>query len=108
MRDVNKPADGNGSIRSMFGNVAAKKKETKVNINEDDILADILGEINPTTNGNTSSSADTSSKSKTSVTTNVIKKKTEMAMVKDYIANFSKAVPRKQEIKTESNNDDVS
>lgn len=105
VRDVNKPVEGNASIRSMFGNVVAKKKDTKVNINEDDILADILGEINPEKNDNTISEA--SSKAKATVTTDKMNKKTEMAIVKDYIANFSKAVPRKSEPKNEAS-DDVS
>lgn len=109
LRDVNKPVEGNASIRSMFSN--AKKTETKVKLEEDDILADILGEMNPNdskTNGSTSSAADTSSKHKTMVTSNKMKEKTEMALVKDYIANFSKSVPRKHETKTESTSDDVS
>lgn len=111
LRDVNKPVEGNASIRSMFGNVAAKKKEPKVKLDDDDILAGILGEINPhdsKTNGTTSSAAEASTKSKSSsVSANKIKEKTEMAMVKDYIASFSKVVPRKQEVKTETE-DDVS
>ena len=109
VRDVNKPVEGNASIRSMFGNVVAKKKENKVNINEDDILADILGEINPESNGNSSTSTATTSKSNTSsVAGSKMNKKTEMALVKDYLGSFSKAVPRKQETKSESISDDVS
>lgn len=103
VRDLNKP-DGNASIRSMFGNVVAKKKE-KVNIDEDDILADILGEINPELNASTNKSTD--AKQKTSIVTSKMNEKTEMALVKDYIANFSKAGPRKREPKTEAT-DDVS
>lgn len=106
VRDLNK-ADGNASIRSMFGNVVAKKKEIKVNIDEDDILADILGEINPESNASTNKSTDTSAKPKTSMANSKMNEKTEMALVKDYIANFSKAVPRKKEPKIEAS-DDVS
>lgn len=108
LRDVNKPADGNASIRNMFGNVAGKKKETQVKLDDDDILASILGEIDPNdskSNGNTNV---TESGSKSSVLINKVKEKTEMAMVKDYIANFSKTAPRKKEVKPESTSDDVS
>lgn len=109
VRDVNKPVEGNASIRSMFGNVVGKKKESKVNISEDDILADILGEINPESNGNTSTSTATTSKSNTSsVAASKMTKKTEMALVKDYLGSFSKAVPRRQETKSETISDDVS
>lgn len=112
LRDVNKPAEGNASIRSMFGNASIKKKEIKVKLDEDDILADILGEINPNesnANGSTSATptAGTSGKSsKSSVSDGKLKEKTEMALVKDYIANISK-VTRKSNVKTEVD-DDVS
>lgn len=94
----------------MFGNVVTKKKETKVKLDEDDILAGILDEINPndsTTNGNSSSTetVGVSSKSRTSLSANKMQEKTEMALVKDYIASFSKVVPRKQEVKTEMDDD---
>lgn len=114
LRDVNKPAEGNASIRSMFGNVSAQKKEAKVKLDDDDILADILGEINPNesnANGNGSTmatpTAGTSGRSsKSSVSDSKLKEKTEMAMVKDYIANISK-VTRKSNVKSEVD-DDVS
>lgn len=111
LRDVNKPVEGNASIRSMFGNVVAKK-ETKVKLDEDDILADILGELDPNesnTKASTSSTGETGAKSKTSSTTaGKINEKTEMALVKDYIAKFSKVAPRKQDVKSEAIADDVS
>lgn len=114
LRDVNKPAEGNASIRSMFGNVSVKKKEAKVKLDDDDILADILGEINPNesnSNGHGSTSATpvagTSGRSsKSSVSDSKLKEKTEMALVKDYIANISK-VTRKSNVKSEVD-DDVS
>lgn len=111
MRDVNKPVEGKSSIRSMFGNAVVKKKET-VKLDEDDILAGILDEINPNDtkmNGSASTSNETNGKStkSNSVSANKMKEKTEMAMVKDYIASISKAVPRKPEVKSEIS-DDVS
>lgn len=106
LRDVNKPVDGNSSIRSMFGNVVAKKKETKVNLDDDDILASVLGEIDP--ENSKSNENRTATESKSFVATTNLNKKTEMAMVKDYMANLSKAVPRKKEVKADSTSDDVS
>lgn len=108
---MNKPVEGNASIRSMFGNVVAKKKEPKVKLDDDDILAGILGEIDPNdskVNASGSGVAESSTKPKASIGTHKMKEKTEMAMVKDYIANFSKSVPRKKDVKTESIEDDVS
>lgn len=108
---MNKPVDGNGSIRSMFGNVVAKKKEPKVKLDEDDILAGILDEIDPNDskmNGNASGTAEASGTKSTSLASNKMKEKTEMAMVKDYIANFTKSVPRKKDAVAEANDDDVS
>lgn len=102
LRDINKPVDGNGSIRSLFGNVTATKKE-KVKLEDDDILADILGEIEPNgSNGTASSTKDGTAK----VTQG--KKIDEMALVKEYMANFTKSVQRKPETKKESTSDDVS
>lgn len=114
LRDVNKPAEGSSSIRSMFGNVSVKKKESKVKLDDDDILADILGEINPNeshSNGHGSAAATptagTSGKSsKPTGSDNKLKEKTEMAMVKDYLASISK-VTRKSNVKSEVD-DDVS
>lgn len=113
LRDVNKPAEGNASIRSMFGNVSVKKKEAKVKLDDDDILADILGDLESNANGNDSGmatpTAGTSGKStKSSVSNSKLKEKTEMALVKDYIANISKVVStRKSNVKSEAD-DNVS
>lgn len=109
LRDVNKPVQGNASIRSMFGNVApAKKKEVK--LDDDDILAGILGEIEQPGSSNTSESNKTNaSDAKTGVeqSNKKLTEKTEMALVKEYMANFTKNVQRKSESKTESTSDDV-
>lgn len=113
LRDVNKPVEGKASIMSMFGNASTKKKEAKVKLDDDDILADLLGEINPNesnVNGNSSGTAvaGPSGKlsSKPSVSDSKMKEKTEMALVKDYIASMSKVVPtRKSTVKSEMDDD---
>ncbi|KAH8419158.1 hypothetical protein KR222_006936, partial [Zaprionus bogoriensis] len=44
-RDSDKPAKGKASIRNLFSNAVPKKAEVKNSVKDDDILADILGEI---------------------------------------------------------------
>lgn len=108
---MNKPVEGNASIRSMFGNVSTKKKDTKVKLDNDDLLADILNEINPNESegsGSKNSATEMNSKPKSSVSATKMNEKTEMALAQDYIAKLSRSVPRKKEVKTESTSDDVS
>lgn len=108
LRDVNKPTEGSASILSMFGNATIKKKDV-VKLDDDEILAGLLGEIDPnesTASGSatTASVAGTSGRpSKTSsLSDSKLKEKTEMALVKDYIASISKVVPtRKSTVKSE-------
>lgn len=114
LRDVNKPAEGKASILNMFGNASVKKKDAKVKLDDDDILADLLGEINPN-EANGSASAMTSAglagpsgklTSKPTVSDNKMKEKTEMALVKDYLASFKNVVPtRKSTVKSEMEDD---
>lgn len=109
LRDVNKSVEGNGSIRKMFGKIQPKK-ENQVKLDDDDILAGILGEIGPESDTNTASSsskctnvvASTSYQSKKSLNA-----KTEMAIVKEYMQNFNKSIHKKTVPKIEDTNDDV-
>lgn len=109
LRDVNKPVEGTGAIRKMFGKVQGKDK-SQVKLDEDNILADILGEIGPesqpaASSANKSTSAGPSASSQTRKTLNA---KTEMAIVKEYMQNFNKSVQKKTEAKPQAVNDDVS
>lgn len=107
LRDVNKPANSNGSIRSLFSNAVPKKKDPSVKVEDDDILAGILGEINPTAsskeNGATTSKATPSS---TKVTERA-NEKSEMEKVKEYMQNFTKNIQKKPETKSLNTSDDV-
>lgn len=114
LRDVNKPAQGKGSIRNLFGNVTAKKKkEPQVKLEEDDILAGILDEIGPESSGQ-STRANEAGPSKvascsagTSSSSAKLKTKTEMAIVKQYMHNLTKAVHKKPTaVKSEAAIDD--
>lgn len=89
----------------MFGNVTATKKE-KVKLEDDDILADILGDLEQNTS--TSNGAASSSSGAKAKVSEASSKLDEVALVKEYMANFSKSVQRKPETKQESTSDDVS
>lgn len=114
LRDVSKPAQGKGSIRNLFGNVSVnKKKEPQVKLEEDDILAGILDEIGPesSTNSNKTNEAGPSKVGNSCVgvpsTSSKLNAKTEMAMVKQYMVNLTKAVHKKSvAVKNEAENDD--
>lgn len=105
LRDINKPVEGNGSIRSLFGNVTAAKKE-KVKLEDDEALADVLGLLeaeSSTSNGVNSAKTDAATKK-----TETISKIDDAALVKEYMANLTKSIQRKPETKKEANSDDVS
>lgn len=110
LRDVNNPAQANGSIRTLFGNVATQKKEPQVTLAEDDILAELLGEINPNagaSNCEAIASSSGAAKSSSLVSDIKIKEKSELATVKEYMQNFTKTIQKKPEPKGESTSDDV-
>lgn len=105
LRDINKPVDGNGSIRSLFGNVTATKKE-KVKLEDDEALADVLGLLeseDSARNGVNYSKAEANNKK-----TETKSKIDDAALVKEYMANLTRSVQRKPETKKEANSDDVS
>lgn len=109
LRDVNKAADGKGSIRSLFGNVMPKKKDANVKLEEDDILADILGEIQPGASKSKENGAATSGEASTSnATYNRLTEKTEIAKVKEYMQSFKNNAPEKKVAINEAADDDVS
>lgn len=111
LRDVNKPVDGNASIRKMFGNVAATKtkKEAAGKLEDDDILAGILGEIGPDSeSGVESSSVSSKPKTETTKANTSLNARTEMAIVKEYMQKFNKSsATKKSEPTKQSAKDDV-
>lgn len=108
LRDVNKTVSGNASIQGLFSNVVSKKKEKAVKVDDDDILADILGEINPNTKKE-ESKASTSTVGTASVkAADRATERSEMARVKEYMQNFSKNIQKKTEVKALNTSDDVS
>lgn len=109
LRDVSKPAQGNGSIRNLFGNVSAKnKKEPQVKLDEDDILAGILGEIGPETSNDLQKTNQTGASVGVASSSNKLNAKTEMAMVKQYMKNLTKVSNKKPVAVKGDADDDVS
>lgn len=111
LRDINKPqAQGNASIRSLFGNAVSRKKEASVKTEDDDILAGILGEINPKAQSAAAAMGTEAVKPNVASTkaTERANEKTEMAKVKEYMQNFSRVAPKKQDTNTGNTSDDVS
>lgn len=105
LRDFTKPVEGTGSIRSLFGNVTAAKKE-KVKLEDDKALADVLGLLESegsTPNGVKGTKAEAATKK-----TETKSKIDDAALVKEYVANLTRSVQRKPETKKEANSDDVS
>lgn len=82
-------------------------------LDEDDILTGILGEIDPETSKSTMSgdaTASTSSsiiKKSATLKANKLNKKSEMAMAKEYMQNFTKQFPKTSVSKIENTSDDV-
>lgn len=105
LRDITKPSSGGASIRSLFGNAVAKKKEASVKTEDDDILADILGEINPKTESNAAD--DSTLIVKSAKAAERANEKSELAKVKDYMKNFSRVIPKRQEVTSKNTSDDV-
>lgn len=114
LRDVSEPAQGKGSIRNLFGNaMAKKKKEPQVKLEEDDILAGILDEIGPESSGQSMKPNEAGPSRASARTDNIpstsakLAAKTEMAMVKQYMENLTKAVHKKPaSVKNETASDD--
>lgn len=90
-----------------------KKKEPQVKLEEDDILAGILGEIGPESSGNSSKMNEAgpskvgNGSASAQAATSKLNAKTEMAIVRQYMANLTKAVHKKPTaVKVETANDD--
>lgn len=98
---------GNGSIRSLFSNAVVKKKDATVKVEDDDILAGILGEINPTAESKENGTASIVPNSASAKTYERTNEKSEMAKVKEYMQNFSKGIKKKPEAKGGNTSDDV-
>ncbi|XP_055907057.1 DNA polymerase alpha catalytic subunit [Eupeodes corollae] len=106
-RDASKPTKGKGSIRNLFSNAVPKKKEPLIKVAEDDVLADILGELDDggkqagTTNGVTS-------KTQGHYQTTSKINQTDAALAKEYMNSFINNIKIKENPKktNDSTSDD--
>ncbi|XP_037949022.1 DNA polymerase alpha catalytic subunit [Teleopsis dalmanni] len=111
LRDGDKPAKGKASIRNLFSN-AVPRKLAAVSLKDDNILADILGEIEQpgvSTNSTTTPINDvrpTKIIAPAKIVSNITKK-SEAAAAKEYMASFINNIkaPEKPK-KTEETSDD--
>lgn len=119
LRDISDPVQGKGSIKSLFGNAVPKKKDvsqieyillylvsialfqTNVKLEDDNILADILGELD----GNKTNYVGANSHTNPSLKTI----QNEKNMINEYMASFSRNALKKRELKeVDATGDDVS
>ncbi|KAG4074677.1 hypothetical protein HA402_004548 [Bradysia odoriphaga] len=91
VKDIGDPVQGKGSIKSLFGNAVPKKKDSNVKLEDDNILADILCELD----GNAANVVSATSHSTSSLKAVQEEKKA----INDYMASFSKNVLKKRELK---------
>lgn len=96
LRDINAPEKGKSSIKSLFSNIVPKKKETTVNLNEDDILTGILDELD---------TGKPTSKSPKSIALQQ-NDRDEANVVQNYLKNFAKTTRKPIGKKSEDNTSD--
>lgn len=107
-----KPVKGRGSIRNLFSNAVPKKKLiTSSKLEDDDILANILGDIDDTKNepqvATTSTSlVGTQPKPTVVAKTKKQEKEIEAAIVSEYLESFSKNIKKKELKKRDGNSSD--
>uniref|UniRef100_W8BG20 DNA polymerase n=1 Tax=Ceratitis capitata TaxID=7213 RepID=W8BG20_CERCA len=105
-RDSDKPVKGKSSIRNLFSN-AVPKKNPVTSLAEDNILADILGELHEKPKGSTSKDAQTASdieikQTKHIAPAKIISKstnKSDAALAKEYMNNFINNIKISEEVK---------
>lgn len=85
-RDADKPAKGKASIRNLFSNAVPKKVDVKNSVKDDDILADILGEIKEEPSGEKAASQQ----QKVIAPAKIVNatRKSEASAAKEYMNNF--------------------
>lgn len=92
---------GKGSIKSLFGNAVPKKKDVgAVKLEDDNILADILGELDSKETNTVGTTSHTNSSLATI--------QEEKNMINEYMASVSRNALKKRQLnKADDSNDDV-
>ncbi|KAH8330419.1 hypothetical protein KR067_002230, partial [Drosophila pandora] len=87
-RESDKPAKGKASIKNLFSNAVPKKVDIKTSVKDDDILADILGEIKEEPGEKSTKVEKVIAPAKIAAVT----RKSEAAAAKDYMNSFLKNI----------------
>lgn len=87
-RESDKPAKGKASIKNLFSNAVPKKVDIKTSVKDDDILADILGEIKEEPGEEAAKVEKVIAPAKIAAVT----RKSEAAAAKDYMNSFLKNI----------------
>ncbi|EDV42091.1 uncharacterized protein Dana_GF17808 [Drosophila ananassae] len=87
-RESDKPAKGKASIKNLFSNAVPKKVDIKTSVKDDDILADILGEIKEEPGEESTKVEKVIAPAKIAAVT----RKSEAAAAKDYMNSFLKNI----------------
>ncbi|XP_013098926.1 DNA polymerase alpha catalytic subunit [Stomoxys calcitrans] len=107
-RENDKPAKGKGSIRNLFSNAVPKKTQA-ASIKDDDILADILGELQDKPKDAATSSETQAKTQKIIAPARIVSnttKKSDAAVAKDYMNSFMNNIKMKEVAKKSKDNDD--
>ncbi|TDG45874.1 hypothetical protein AWZ03_007729 [Drosophila navojoa] len=104
-RDDTGPAKGKASIRNLFSNAIPKKADIKNSVKDDDILADILGEIKEEPTGDSSASQQQKVIAPAKIV--AAARKSDALAAKEYMNSFlSNIKMQEQQRKKEASNDD--
>lgn len=105
-RDSEKPAKGKASIRNLFSNAVPKKTDVKNSVKDDDILADILGEIKEEPSGESTTPQQPKVIAPAKIVTAT--RKSEANAAKEYMNNFLNNIKMQEQErrKSEAGSDD--
>ncbi|KAH8271225.1 hypothetical protein KR018_001622, partial [Drosophila ironensis] len=103
-REAEKPAKGKASIKNLFSNAVPKKVDIKNSVKDDDILADILGEIKQEPGEDTPKVEKVIAPAKIAAAT----RKADAAVAKDYMNSFLNNIKAQEQErkKAEASSDD--
>jgi len=107
-RDSEKPVKGKASIRNLFSNAIPKKADAKNSVKDDDILADLLGEIKEEATGEATNATPKQQKVIAPAKIVAATRKSDAAAAKEYMNSFLSNIKmqEQQRKKAEAGSDD--
>ncbi|XP_034487330.1 DNA polymerase alpha catalytic subunit [Drosophila innubila] len=107
-RDSEKPVKGKASIRNLFSNAIPKKADVKNSVKDDDILADLLGEIKEEATGEATTTTPKQQKVIAPAKIVSATRKSDAAAAKEYMNSFLSNIKmqEQQRKKAEAGSDD--